>query len=151
MRSTQAARIALVMFCLLLTAPLSRNQEYDRRDGYWWRGIDRVSKSYYVAGVVDGVELGNKLSVDGIAKDGKDYDEVSERVTASFSSQRSKYLAKVTLIQVSDGLDSFYTDSTNRRILARDAVWLVLNQIVGTPEAEMHALLENYRKAAEKE
>ena len=148
MKLIRATQIVLVIFCLFLTAPLTRNQEYDRRDGNWWRGIDRLSKAYYLAGFVDGIELGNRLSLVGIDKNDKAYKEVSERVTTTFSNQRAKYLANVTLIQLADGLDAFYANSTNRRILAHDAVWLVLSQIAGTPEAEMQALIESYRKSA---
>lgn len=148
MKWRQAAKIISVMFCLFLTAPLTRNQDYDRRDGNWWRGINRVSKAYYLAGFVDGMELGNRFSLGGIDKNDKDYKEVSERVTTSFSDQRAKYLANVTHIQLADGLDAFYADSTNRRILAHDAIWLVLNQIAGRPEAEVQALIESYRKSA---
>lgn len=89
-----------------------------------------------------------KLSLAGIDKNDKAHKEVSERVTTTFSNQRAKYLGSVTLIQLADGLDTFYADSTDRRILAHDAIWLVLNQIAGTPEAEMQTLIESYRKSA---
>ena len=148
MKMTRAAQIALVMFCLFLTAPLTRDQEFNRRDGNWWKGIDRVNKGYYLVGLLDGVELGNRLSLAGIDSNAKDYKEVSERVTTSFSEQRAKYLASVTLIQLSDALDVFYADSANRQIVVYDAVWLVLHQIAGTPEPEMHTLIESYRKSA---
>jgi len=148
MKWLRTAEIVFVMLCLFLTVPVTRNQEYDRRDGDWWRGINRVSKAYYLAGIVDGVELGNRLSIGRIDKNDKADKECSERVTTTFSSQCAKFLANVTLIQLTDGLDAFYGDSTNRRILARDATWLVLNRIVGTPEAEMQGLIESYRKSA---
>lgn len=148
MKLIRATQIVLVMLCVFLMTPQTRNQEFDRRDGNWWRGINRVNKTYYLSGVVDGIELGNKLSLVGIDKNDKAYQEVSEQVTTTFSNQRAKYLANVTLIQVADRLDAFYGDSTNRRILAHDATWLVLNQIAGTPQAEMQALIENYRKSA---
>jgi hypothetical protein len=144
----RATQILAVMFCLSLTAPLTRNQEFDRRDGNWWKGINRVNKAYYVAGFVDGIALGNRLSLAGIDKNDNAYKEVSERVATTFSNGRAKYLANVTQIQLTDRLDAFYEDSANRRILAHDAVWLVLNQIAGTPEAEMQAMMESYRKSA---
>lgn len=148
MKRTRAAQVASVMLCLFLTAPLTRNQEFNRRDGNWWRGIDRVSKGFYLAGSLDGMELGNTLSLAGIDNDAKDYKEISERLTTSFSNQRAKYLANVTLIQLSDRLDTFYAEPLNRKILAHDGIWLVLNQIGGTPETEMQALIDGYRKSA---
>jgi len=151
MRVTRAVQIVSVVFCLVLTAPLTRDQEFDRRNGTWWMGITRVNKAFYLAGFVDGIVLGNGFSVAGIDKNDKDYKEVTERVAASFSSQRAKYLSNVTHIQLSDRLDAFYGDSTNRIILVHDAVWLVLKQISGTPEKEMRELIESYRKRAEME
>jgi hypothetical protein len=148
MKLRRAAQIAFVIFCTSSMAPLTRNQEFARRDGNWWRGIDRVSKGYYLAGIVDGIELGNKLSVNGIHKNESGYKDISERVATSFSNQRTKYLANVTLIQLSDRLDAFYTDSENGSILLHDGVWLVLNQIAGTPEHEMQAMIKSYRKSA---
>ena len=148
MKLIRAAQIVLVMLCVFLTAPLTRNQEFSRRDGNWWRGINRVDKAYYLAGFIDGLELGNRWSLVEIDKNDKANKEDSQRVTPAFSSQRNKYLANVTHIQLSDGLDAFYGDATNRTILLHDAVWLVLNQIAGTPEAEMQALIESFRKSA---
>lgn len=147
MKWIRAAQIVFVMLCLFSTTPLTRNQEFARRDGDWWRGIDRVHKGYYLSGLLDGIELGNQLSLAGIDKDKESYKEMS----STLSSQHAKYVAHVTVIQLADRLDAFYDDSTNRRILAHDAAWLVLNQIAGTPEAQMHALIESYRKSAARE
>jgi hypothetical protein len=151
MKLRLAAGAIAVMLPLCLTASLSRNQEYDRRDGNWWSGINRVSKAYYLAGFLDGMELGNSFSLWGIDKNGKDYKEVSAQVTTSFSDYRTKYLSHVTNIQLADGLDTFYSDSRNHRILVHNAIWLVLNQIAGTPETEMQSLIENCRKNADRE
>lgn len=141
-----AVRVVAVAVLLCLTAPLSRNQEYDRRDGDWWRGINAVNKAYYLAGFLDGMELGNRFSFWGIDESGKD---VAARVKTSFSDYRTKYFSRVTNIKLTDALDTFYAEPRNRRILVYDATWLVLNQIAGKPAAEMQALIENYRKNAE--
>jgi hypothetical protein len=151
MRLRLAVRVIAVMLLLCLTAPLSRNQEYDRRDGDWWRGINAVSKAYYLAGFVDGMDLGNRFSVWGIDAGDKDGKNVSARLKTSYSDYRSKYLSSVTHIQLMEGLNTFYADSRNHRILVYDAVWLVLNQIAGKPGAEMQSLIEDYRKNADME
>jgi|SRR5215472_8267230 len=151
MKVTRAAQIVAVIFCLLLGAPQSRDQEFNRRDGNWWTVVNRVHKGFYIAGFVDGMEFGNRLSLAGIDKNAKDYKEVSERITTSYANQRAKYVANVTHIQLSDGLDAFYADSANRRILVHDAMWLVVNRIAGTPEAELKEMIESYRKSAEME
>lgn len=47
-----------------------------------------------------------------------------------------------------DGLDSFYKDYRNRTIKVHDAVWLVVNEIAGTPQQTMGKLIESYRQNA---
>jgi hypothetical protein len=56
------------------------------------------------------------------------------------------YLTNVTSGQLADGLTAFYSDYRNRRILVSNSVWLVLNEIAGTPKDEMDKLIENWRK-----
>jgi len=152
MRLRLAIRVFAVVLPVYLTvAPLSGNQEYDRRDGDWWRGINAVSKAYYLAGFLDGMELGNRFSFWGIDETDKDSKNVSARVRTSFLDYHSRYLSNVTNIQLTEGLDTFYTDSKNRRILVYNATWLVLNQIAGKPAVEMQPLIENYRENADME
>ena len=50
--------------------------------------------------------------------------------------------------QLVDGLDSFYKDYRNRTIKVHDAVWLVVNEIAGTPQQTMGKLIESYRQNA---
>jgi len=49
---------------------------------------------------------------------------------------------------VVDGLDNFYGDYRNRKILVQDAVWLVLNNVAGTPNVEQ--MIQNWRRSASK-
>jgi len=149
MNSRLSARIAIALLCLLVAAPSSRNQEFDRRDGDWWKSVDRVTKAYYLAGFVDGTRLAGRFS--GNAQNDQDAKDVSARPATPFAENRTKYLGHVTNIQLTDGLDTFYLDARNRRILVSDAAWVVLNQIAGTPEAETQALIESSRKNADRE
>src|SRR5215469_1506360 len=138
-------RVSAVLFVLCLTAPLSRNQEYDRRDGNWWNRLDAVSKPIYVSGLLDGMQLGNKFSVWGIGQSGGDGKDAAKLVESAYSEYRAKYLTNVTNIRIVDGLDGFYSDAKNRGILVNGATWLVLNEIAGKPQAEMQALVEKWR------
>jgi hypothetical protein len=147
MNSRLSARMVLALLCLLMAAPFSRNQEFDRRDGDWWKSVDRVNKAYYLAGFVDGTRLASRFS--GNAPNDQDAKDVSARPATPFAENRTKYLGHVTNIQLTDGLDTFYSDARNRRILVSDAAWVVLNQIAGSPEAETQALIESSRKNAE--
>ena len=147
MNSRLSAGMVAALLCLLIAAPCSRNQEFDRRDGDWWRSVDRVNKAYYLAGFVDGTQLARRFS--GNPQNDQDAKDVSARPATPFGENRAKYLGHTTNIQLTDGLDTFYGDARNRRILVSDAAWVVLNQIAGTPEAETQALIESTRKNAE--
>lgn len=59
-------------------------------------------------------------------------------------------MEKVTSQQLSDGLDAFYLDPKNRRILVADAVWVAANDIAGTSKKKMEELLQNSREEAGK-
>jgi hypothetical protein len=132
-------------FLLFLTAPLARNQQSTRRDGNWWIDQDRTSKLKYVTGFYDGMNLGNKFSYWGL-DDPKGV--VAEKVVGAYSAYSDKYVSEVTNGQLVDGLDKFYGDFRNRRIEVMGAIWLVLNEIAGTPEVEMQKMIENWRKNA---
>lgn len=151
MRLKSFVRIAAVTLFLCLAAPLSRNQEYDRRDGNWWRQLDAVAKANYLVGFLDGMELGHRVALLGADGSEQDYKTVSAKAAASFAAYRAKYLANVTGIRLTDALDDFYSDSRNRQILVYDGVWLVLNQLAGKPDTVMQPLLETMRKDADKD
>jgi hypothetical protein len=144
-------RVVAMMFVLWFTAPLSRNQEYDRRDGNWWNQLDATGKPIYLAGLLDGMQLGNEFSVWGVEQSGPDGKESAKLVQSGYADYRAKYLKNVTNIRIVDELDAFYSDVKNRGILVNGATWLVLNQIAGKPPAEMQALVEKWRSGAEKE
>jgi hypothetical protein len=65
---------------------------------------------------------------------------------ASYSDYSDKYFKNVTSGQLADGLDAFYSDFANRSILTSNGVWLVLNQIAGTPN--VNTMILNWRKNA---
>jgi len=138
-------RVLAAALLVCLCAPLSRNQEYDRRDGNWWRQIDGLARTNYLSGMLDGMKLGNRVAV----LDGKPTDKAAlTQADASFSEYRAKYLAGVTNIQLTDALDNLYSDARNRQILVYDGMWYVLNQIAGKPATEMQPFIETLRKDA---
>ena len=98
-------------------------------------------------GFYDGMELGHNFSYwNFIHTKGK---ETCVNDTAdSFKFFKDKYGQNVTNIQLADGLNTFYSDYRNRAILIHNAVWLVLNSIAGTPQAELDKMIESFRKAA---
>lgn len=144
-------RIAAITLLLCFLAPLSRDQEYDRRDGNWWRQLDATTKANYLAGFLDGMELGHRVALLGADGSEQDYKSVSAKAAASFAAYRSKYLAHVSGIRLTDALDDFYSDSQNRQILVYNGVWLTLNQLAGKPDTVMQPIIESMRKDADKD
>ena len=137
-----SVRILAVVVLLCIAAPLSRNQEYDKRDGNWWREIDPVAKANYLAGFLDGMELGGRFAYWGV----ENKKEASAALANSYSENRAKYLGHVSGIRLTDEMDAFYVDPQNSGIPVYGAVWLVLNQIAGKSKADMQPLIEAWRK-----
>ena len=119
----------------------------DQRDGNWWRQQHYETKLTYIVGFFDGMELGKNFSYWNFTNDA-DKKECLEAVSNSFKEYSRKYFSNVSNIQLVDGLNTFYEDFRNRRILLQNAVWLVVNEISGTPEIEMKHMIENWRKNA---
>jgi hypothetical protein len=114
----------------------------DRRDGTWWLEQSHSYKFTYLVGFFDGMNLGEKFSY------GKYTDDKGcvDKVMGSFDFYKDKFLKDVTNGQLADGLDEFYKDYRNRKIRIHDAVWLTLNAIAGTPQADIDKMVENFRK-----
>jgi len=104
-----------------------------------------MAKANYLAGFLDGMELGGRFAYWGVDKrdNGK---EVSAPLANSYSENRAKYLGHVSGIRLTDELDAFYAAPQNSGIPVYGAVWLVLNQIAGKSKAEMQPLIEAWRK-----
>src|SRR5262245_15680011 len=117
------------------------------RNGNWWRGLDGQQKRDYVLGFFDGIHLGARFAYWGPMEDTK-ATNCTSKVYASYKKYTDKYLLKTTDVQIVDGLDELYEDYRNRSIWVVNAIWLVLNEISGTPRAEMDTMIGNYRKNA---
>jgi len=110
-------------------------------------GADRkdFTRSVYVIGFFDGMDLGHNFSYWNFTKD-KKMNACMLMVGESYADYSSKYFTNVTNGQLVDGLDSFYADFRNRSIRVADAVWLVVNGIAGTPQEELDTIIENWRR-----
>jgi len=142
--------LSVVLFCLVLNLTYSTALgEESRRDGNWWIYQAKGFKLVYILGFFDGMHLGHKFSYWEFWED-KKKDKAKEKclydVAKSFSSNYKKYFGNVTNDQIVDGLDTFYSDYRNRSIRVHGAIWLVVNEISGTPKEEMDTLIEGWRK-----
>jgi len=140
------------MFAALLPAALQA-QTRDRRDGNWWIGQSSLAKLNYMVGFFDGMELGSKFSYWDlpVQKDKREADTCQDKTVRSYHQNQKKFFSNVTNDQIVDGLDTFYTDYRNRRIMVDAAVWLVVNGIAGTPQKELDKMIESWRRNSDNE
>jgi hypothetical protein len=117
------------------------------RNGFWWLGLDRLERIMFIQGYVDGLARADKLiqieiSIKAltIPNNGS-----PESVTQSFDFYR------VAFGQLGDGLDTFYGDFRNKRILFDYAALYVRDQIRGVSSKELEIRIENMRKATTEE
>jgi hypothetical protein len=115
-------------------------------DGNWWITVPSTVKQWYVAGFVDGIDVGAMASLPKPLK--KADRSCFETTTSSFLHFRKRLLANVAYSQLSDGLDAFYADYRNRSITTDGGVWIVLNQIGGMPQKGVDELIQAWRSNA---
>lgn len=137
--------------CIVLIAALSASfaalGEPNQRTGNFWRSMDQLQQQIYLAGVMDGAELGRDLISMGCY--GKQLYDNPEGVLCSVDAQGKfvvgydKYLQNVSNEQIHDGLNVLFEDYRNRKIRVDDGVFIVLRQIAGDPETD--TLINNIR------
>lgn len=137
----------LLVISLLFICPPSSLAANDSRDGNWWREQDKILKLAYMTGFLDGIHLGNNFAMWDFMDD-PESESCLKKVALSTSAYEDKYLLKVKVAQLVDGIDAFYSDYRNRSISLHNAVWLVLNEIGGTPKEKLDKMIEAFRRNA---
>ena len=138
-----------VAISLVVIASVSAVCQHERRDGNWWIRQTEVAKLNYMVGFFDGMELGHEFSYWRMVEQHKGTTTCMSETNESYQSYNSKFLANVTNDQLTEGLDNFYKDYRNRRIIVFNAVWLVVNSIAGTPQNELDKMIESWRRNAD--
>jgi hypothetical protein len=121
------------------------NAQNTRRDGNWWIDKSQVLKVSYALGFLDGISLGRNFTIWNVLEEDK---TCAAKASGSFEDHEQKFMANVNSGQLADGLDDFYKDYRNRKILVVNGVWLVLNSIAGTPQKELDKMIESFRANA---
>ena len=142
MRYTSIVGVICLFFLLNSPGILSAS---DRRDGNSYRRLGDMENLHYITGFFDGMILGRNFSYWGFILD-KDSASCLSKVSNSYADLENKYLLNVTAGQVRDGLNNFYEDYRNRKIMVSDAIWLVLQSIGGIPKEEMEKMIEEWRR-----
>jgi hypothetical protein len=141
----------LLLICIIIAVPVlsSADDNRNRKDGYWWREYDGPTRAAYVVGFYAGMELGYSFSYwKFVTTENIKTDQCMSKMADSYNEYHLRYFKSVTTGQLVDGLDSFYADYRNRRILIVNAVYLVVNAVAGTPQEVMDAATEDLRRKA---
>jgi len=120
----------------------------DRRDGNWWIDQNEYSHVTYVTGFFDGMDLGHNFSYWKWAHDSHKTGKCLDLMGDAYREYHGKFFANITSGQLADGLNVFYRDYRNRRILVSNAIWLVVNSIAGTPQVQLDKMIESWRQNA---
>jgi hypothetical protein len=141
-------RVIALLLCSMALAAMADDV---RQDGNFWSGMNDSARLNFMVGFFSGIRLGTRLTVWGLPeKPGEPGGFSQERLAAfnAFSKMQSQYLNNVTIGQLRDGLDEFYRDYRNRSIEIPNAVWLILNEIKGTPRKQLEEMIEGFRRNA---
>jgi len=112
-------------------------------DGYKWESWGDFMKVGWVTGFWDGLEHAIPEGILFLGRAEDMYGLVSELIESEFKERRRKLvtsfvrsleLSGITCGQIVDGLDKFYKDYRNKKVLTREAVWVVRLEVKGAPE-----------------
>jgi hypothetical protein len=133
----------IVAACLFL-ACVRVSAEDMRRDGNWWSRQSAGFRLLYILGFMDGMDLGNRFSVPD-APGAQDRRDPAADARRTYRERTERYLAHVTVGEISDSLDAFYRDYRNRAISVPDGFEIVLRSLKGE---DVKALIQARRSSA---
>jgi hypothetical protein len=135
-------RARCLLAALLVVCCAGLYAEEIRHDGSWWTQQTAGFRLFYIMGFLDGMALGSSFSIPDKAAqtDGAPLD--ARRV---YKERTERYFSKLTIGELSDGLDTFYRDVRNRSILLSDAIDVVVRSIKGE---DVEKLLQAKRSSA---
>jgi hypothetical protein len=134
-----------LLFILLFASTAASAQEAMVRNGQWWQKLPSQEVKWgYLVGFFDGMGLGHRLSWWPLEADEKASDCVPHVIDA-YRAQMRFYLSKMDNHQLATELDGFYAEPKNKSIRLPDAVWVIANKLAGKPQAELDAMIQEYR------
>ncbi len=135
----------LLLVLLLAAASSSHAQEALVRNGTWWQKLPAQEVKWgYLVGFFDGLGLGHRLSWWPLEADEK-YSACVPHVIDAYRAQVTQYLRNLDNQKLAAELDRFYTEPANKPIKLADAIWIVVNKLAGRPQAELDAMIRDYR------
>jgi hypothetical protein len=108
-------------------------------DGDWWRGLSPGQKQWAMTGFLDGMALGQNLSLMGAANSSDP--GCRNTIAQSYTYVRGKYFQNVGADNLVSALDELYAESDNASIIIGRAVWIAVNRLGGTPGEDVQKLI----------
>ncbi|HTY58112.1 MAG TPA: hypothetical protein VMF59_04810 [Bacteroidota bacterium] len=130
--------MCVILLVLLALGPAGAPAQA-AHDGDWWRGLSPGTKQCVMTGFLDGMALGQNLSLMGA---GNSSDPGCRTTIAqSYTYVRGRYFQNVGASELVSALDDLYADSENYSIIIGRAVWIAVNKIAGTPGEDLQKLI----------
>jgi hypothetical protein len=108
-------------------------------DGDWWRALQPGAKQCVLTGFLDGMALGQNLSLMG-AGNSADPD-CRSKIAQSYSYVRGKFFRSAGEGDIASALEELYAEPDNRSIIIGRAVWIAVNLLAGVPKEEVEKLV----------
>ena len=136
------------IICVLMILGLSSLPVAAVEDGNAWREYSQSAKSYFLVGVIMGMDLGKSLTVRSLFDEGED--GCAGKANEAYYDYRQRLFSAPTIGQFRDGLDVFYEDYRNRSITVDMALWVVAKKIAGATKEDIQATTEEMRRMVTK-
>lgn len=144
--------LRILVWSLAFAWSTSSAQSAIRFDGDWWRSSSSMLRTGFVAGYVEARKNALMLAPvsECVARGVSDAAllECSRSVEARLRREYFPMPGAFTVGQLEDGLNAFFSDYRNRRILFDGAFNYVALSISGRPASELEAMAERLRQAS---
>ena len=147
--------IPLLTAALLLCSTDSTSADETRTDGNWWNAQNEYQKAGYIEGFWGGNSFEREL-VDAVVilntpKTNKPGEVIAwlregAKIEDALAKKDGALFSNVTVGQMLDGVNSFYSDFKNRRIHVTHAILVVGNEISGASQASINTMTNFYRQ-----
>lgn len=138
-------RIAALLLAALMACSAAAQPKID---GTWWKQSDEGQRLIYIAGYLQGMEVGGLVMPGAVCQALKrPAKECTDVGWTAYKSASQQYHG-ISAVQFRDGMNAFYADFRNQQIAFIGAMNYVAHSISGMPAAELDRLAEHMRRNA---
>lgn len=124
------------------------------RDGNWWGTQSDLQRVSYIGGFWDGANFESEMASSLLFLSAQDLSgeaqinriRESARVAEYLKARDHELFSGVTIGQMLDGINSFYSDYRNRRIYVIHAILIVANEISGRSTDAIERMTQFHRE-----